>query len=244
MINNTKTKRTKAISKFRCNVLEGFSLLELLVAVTIVSILSTYGIWSFRRNVAQGEVDRYTQFVESGLFSLKARLAQFKDSCVLVLDQDLNIDTFGPPWKLLEFQKSDGTQVGSERLLCCEDDTEEENPIKCTKEKLDNKPRFRLLVIEGTRESKQVEVAALQPNEDVAGENEDVECDVKGFEEETCVSLSPSGTVAEGKSLTFLIRSLHSANDSRLRTRCVELSGSGHIHSGTWNQETKFCDSS
>jgi len=52
----------------------GYSLIELLVAVTIISILSAYGLPKFRRNIAQGEVDRYTQFVESGLLSLRARL--------------------------------------------------------------------------------------------------------------------------------------------------------------------------
>ena len=48
----------------------GFSLLEVLITITIVSIISAYAIPTYRRNLSQGHVDRYTQFLKTGLFSL------------------------------------------------------------------------------------------------------------------------------------------------------------------------------
>ncbi|MFL0753706.1 MAG: Tfp pilus assembly protein FimT/FimU [Prochlorococcus sp.] len=204
----------------RKQISNGFSLLELLVVITIIGILSAYGIPKFRRNVAQGQVDRYTQFVESGLFSLRARLGQSKSSCSFSLNQDLTTKSFGAPWQLLEFQQPDGSQSNSERLKCCWNDNGE--IVNCTPELLKGKSRYRFLTIEGTRESKEVEVSASQAS----------------------YELSPPGTSAQLDNLTILVRSRHSDQEPLLRTRCVELSGNGHINSGTWNNDTDFCDSS
>ena len=209
------------IKKLRDNPSQGFTLLELLVVMAIVGIFSTYGIFSLRRNVAQGQVDRYTQFVETGLFSLRARLGRFKRGCELYLDQDLSTNTWGPPWKLLEFQQPDGSQSNSTRFKCCYDEITEEQR-ECTPEDLSGKASYRFLTMEGTRESKQVEVKTPQ----------------------AYYELSTAGTSTSGENLTILIRSINSAKEPQLRTRCVELSGSGHIHSGTWNEDADFCDSS
>lgn len=141
------------IKKLRDNPSQGFTLLELLVVMAIVGIFSTYGIFSLRRNFAQGQVDRYTQFVETGLFSLRARLGRFKRGCELYLDQDLSTNTWGPPWKLLEFQQPDGSQSNSTRFKCCYDEITEEQR-ECTPEDLSGKASYRFLTMEGTRESK------------------------------------------------------------------------------------------
>ena len=208
------------LKRSRTQISNGFSLLELLVVITIIGILSAYGIPKFRRNVAQGQVDRYTQFVESGLFSLRARLGQSKSSCSFSLNQDLTTKSFGTPSQLLEFQQPDGSQSNSERLKCCWNDNGE--IVNCTPELLKGKSRYRFLTIEGTRESKEVEVSASQAS----------------------YELSPPGTSAQLDNLTILVRSRHSDQEPLLRTRCVELSGNGHINSGTWNNDTDFCDSS
>ena len=220
MIDNSKIKMSS--SQISLNRLTGFTLLELLVTITIVGILSTYGLMSTWRNITQGEVDRYTQFVESGLFNLRARLTQYKRSCVLDLTTDLTtINTWGAPEKILEFQQADGSQSNSIRLRCCEDPVTFEN-IQCTAAELNGQPKYRFLKIEGTPESKQVEVSARQPEYEI----------------------STGGISTSGGTLTILIRSRFAAADPRLRTRCVEISGSGNLFSGTWDEGTTSCNSS
>ena len=205
----------------------GFSLSEVLVVIVIVSIMSAYGIPSFRRSVAQGHVDRYTQFLKSGLFSLRSRLGKDKAVCGLDLDKDLPIKEFGPPWKLVELRQPNGRQSNSERLRCCYDENDDEinneDLVKCTAIDLNGKTPYRFLAVEGTRESKEVEVSARQPK----------------------YELIPSGISAhEFNNLTILVRSVHSESEPLLRTRCIQLSGSAQIHSGTWNEEADFCDTS
>ena len=217
MISNSKIKMSS--SQTSLNRSTGFTLLELLVAITIVGILSTYGWISTWRNITQGEVDRYTQFVESGLFNLRARLTQYKRSCVLDLATDLTTNTWCEPEKILEFQKANGLQSNAIRLRCCEDPVTFEN-IQCTAAELNGQPTYRFLKIEGTPESKQVEVSARQSE----------------------YVISPAGISTSGGTLTILIRS--KAADPRLRTRCVEISGSGNLFSGTWDKVSTSCYSS
>ena len=57
----------------------GFSLLELLVGMVIVTIGLSAAIPSYLRNMRQGEVDRYTQQLEAGFFGLRAKLGQQKN---------------------------------------------------------------------------------------------------------------------------------------------------------------------
>ena len=50
----------------------GFSLLELVVAAAIGSMMLGWGLPVYRKLAWQGEVDRYTQILESGLFNLRS----------------------------------------------------------------------------------------------------------------------------------------------------------------------------
>ena len=52
---------------------EGFSLLELVVGIAIITIGLSAALPSYLRSLRQGEVDRYTQQLEAGFFGLGLR---------------------------------------------------------------------------------------------------------------------------------------------------------------------------
>ena len=79
---------------------QGFTLTELIVGMAIVSIGLTAAIPNFYRNMRQGEVDRFTQQLETGFFGLRAKLGQQKTSCTLSFKTS-DINTFSPPKDLL-----------------------------------------------------------------------------------------------------------------------------------------------
>ena len=79
----------------------GFTLTELLVGMAIVSIGLTAAIPNIQRNMKQGEVDRFTQQLETGFFGLRAKLGQQKTSCTLEFKTS-NINTFSSPKDLIE----------------------------------------------------------------------------------------------------------------------------------------------
>ena len=54
--------------------------------------------------------------------------------------------------------------------------------------------------------------------------------------------LTPPGTSTMASDLIFLIRST-SGDDDRLRTRCLQISGTGTVLRASWNQSTSSCES-
>ena len=95
----------------------GFSLLELLVGMVIVTIGLSAAIPSYLRNMRQGEVDRYTQQLEAGFFGLRAKLGQQKTSCTLNFDTS-GLNNFAAPADVVEMKNH------PERIECCNSDIE------------------------------------------------------------------------------------------------------------------------
>ena len=62
---------------------QGFTLLEVIVVLIIIGLTSSWAIPNFHRSLLQGKVDRYMRNVESGLFSLRARMGAIKGSCLI-----------------------------------------------------------------------------------------------------------------------------------------------------------------
>ena len=101
----------------------GFNLLELIVAMLIIGIVSSFSIPVFQRSMVQGQVDRYMQNLESGLFQLRARMGVIKISCDINFAERKPLlggsrsrattGTFYPPDQILEIQQSDGTRANS-----------------------------------------------------------------------------------------------------------------------------------
>ena len=207
----------------------GFSLLELLVGMVIVSISLSAAIPSYVRNMRQGEVDRYTQQLEAGFFGLRAKLGQQKTSCTLNFDQN-GLSNFVTPADLVEMQDH------PERIECCNSDIEAAGRSSgcaygpeigtllaggssgAEKEKIIRDRSLRLLDREGTPESESVEVSV----------------NLASYE------LTPPGTSTMSNDLIFVIRSTNT-QEQRLRTRCLQISGTGTIVRASWDASTSSC---
>ena len=207
----------------------GFSLLELLVGMVIVTIGLTAAIPSFTRNIRQGEVDRYTQQLEAGFFGLRAKLGQQKTSCTLNFDTN-GLNNFAPPTDVVEMQSH------PERIECCNSDIEAagrssgcaygpeigtllaRDSSGAEKEKIIRDRSLRLLDREGAPESELVEVSV----------------NLASYE------LTPPGTSTMSEDLIFLIRSINT-KEERLRTRCLQISGTGTIVRANWDASTSSC---
>ena len=101
----------------------GFNLLELIVAMLIIGVVSSFSIPAFQRSMVQGQVDRYMQNLESGLFQLRARMGIIEISCDINFAErrpllggsrsQVTTNTFYPPDQILEIQQSDETRANS-----------------------------------------------------------------------------------------------------------------------------------
>ena len=208
---------------------QGFSLLEMLVGILIISIGLSAAIPTYLRNMRQGEVDRYTQQLEAGFFGLRAKLGQQKTSCTLQFDNN-GLNNFVPPADLVEMIQH------PERMECCNSDIEAagrsngcaygpeigallaKSSSGAEKTKIKRDRSLRLLDRERTPESKAVEVSV----------------NLSSYE------LTPPGTSTMSDELIFLIRSTNT-QEKRLRTRCLQIAGTGTIFRANWDSSSSRC---
>ena len=125
----------------------------------------------YLRNMRQGEVDRYTQQLETGFFGLRAKLGRQKTSCRLNFDTS-GLNNFVPPSQLVEMNNN------PERLECCDSEIRaagissgcaygmqigkliaQSVSDTAQKSKIERNRSLRLLEQEGTQESRVVEIA-------------------------------------------------------------------------------------
>jgi len=214
---------------------DGFSLIEAIVALVIVTIATAATVPVITRNRWQVDVDRYTTQLETGLYALRAKLGSRKTSCSITFPEGFN---FLEPKQITEFSK--GENSGTD-FKCCDseiakliDDPEclvEQDAYKIsdiTGRLLDN---LRLVQTESTPESKNVRIAFVSTKE-------------KTDEDKTDFGFTPPGTTAEAGSLAFLIchkRSISESNpttcidnQNKLSIRCITIDGTGTIERGTW----------
>ena len=184
----------------------GFTLFEFLIVIMIVMLGSTWAIPQYQRQRSLNQLDQFSQQIESGLFSLRARQSTEGTSCEINVNpayvgvKDTNMG-FGSATEVLELSHLRSNER-DERLRCCDATT-------CSWE-----PPYRLINREGTRSSKTVGIKLSQEN----------------------YMLSPPGMSTDSDSLIILVRSNNEQNNFKhpLPIRCVELSTAGHLHRGTW----------
>ena len=186
----------------------GFTLLELLVIIVIVVLGSSWAVPQYRRQLALNQLNQYSQQIESGLFSLRARQSAEGTSCEITINPSfvgINNTTsgFGQATEVLELNHLTPKQR-EERLRCCD-------ATSCSWE-----PPYRLINREGTTSSKTVGIKLSKAS----------------------YTLSPPGMSTDGTPLIILVRANNDQDDPKrpLPIRCVKLSTAGHLHRGTWEE--------
>lgn len=212
------------------NKANGFTLIEMVVALSLLSIATAATVPTIARNRWQKDVDGYAIKLESGLLDLKAKLGKQKTSCEIEFPTAYSFQT---PENLIEFsQQSSGNTT---TMQCCNSEISQlTNDPDCS----DGAPGYslsaltgrdqdnlRMVQFESTPESKSVRVAVST----------------------TKFGLTPPGTTLNAEQITFLIcheRSLSPNNSAtcitdqnQLNIRCVQIDGTGEVTSGIWKLE-------
>lgn len=208
--------RTLGISNSRNEAYHGFTLLELLVAITIAAMASAWALPNMQRQFQQQQVDHYTQNLETGLFNLIANVRKSSKYCNLfesqgAINKYINSDAL---IELTAIAQTKSTPLEQCRLrreyLDCPDKNN-----SCTNNP-DDFLKFRFLSKEKTKDSESIQVLTSQTN----------------------YQLSPQGTNPKGENIIFRIRSRKWDQYPGLITRCLVISGNGHLFKGTWEYST------
>ncbi|MDA7677055.1 type II secretion system GspH family protein [bacterium] len=196
----------------------GFTLLELIVVICIISLTLAWALPQFRRRIEKLSVQTFTQTLVSGLYSLRARQGTDGSGCDIGFSSKYNFhksNTYGSAKDLFELNHLNRKER-DERLKCCDSAQCWNEPGHLTWAK-----PYRFLNLEGSPSSKRVE---LQVSSDR-------------------YELSPPGTSAIAEPLVILVRSINWNQDSRrpLPTLCVEVTSNGVVRKGKWNTNMKQC---
>lgn len=214
---------------------QGFSLVEMIVALAILSTATAVTVPIVARNRWQVDVDRYSSQLESGIYGLRAKLGSRKTSCSMIFPAAYSFRT---PETITEFSQGENTTD----FKCCDSEISQLIDDRgCTEGHAGNKlsditarplDNLRLVQKESSPESNHVRVAVSTRD--------------FGF--------TPPGTTANAGTLTFLIchqKALSKADPTycipdqeRLSIRCVQIDGTGAVERGTWINDTGSADSS
>ena len=150
-------------------------------------------------------------------------MGAFKGSCEIDFSvrDSFALNSFVAPEALLESLQADGNRTADDVLAECRQRFVGDAGV--------NENALRLVNLEGTSERDAVEVATRTQT----------------------FFFTPPGTTSNDLDMVLLIRSrqanaswaLNENGDSRLRTRCVEVTGNGQVFAGTWSDSNNQCDS-
>ena len=187
----------------------GFTLLELVVVITIAALASAWTIPNMQRQFEQQKIEYYTQNLETGIFNLIANVE--KAPSIALFGSQGESNKYLKPDALIELttiSQAESTSLEQCRLrreyLDCPDQNNScgVNPDEFLK--------FRFLSKEKTKDSESIEVLTSQTN----------------------YQLSPQGTNPRGEDIIFRIRSRKWDQYPGLITLPSDLKG--HLFKGTW----------
>ena len=93
---------------------DGFTLIEMVVTVSLLSIATAATVPMITRNRWQGDIETYAYKLESGLLDLKAKLGKQKTSCLIEFSSAYSFQT---PDNLVEFSQSSSGNTTT--MQCC-----------------------------------------------------------------------------------------------------------------------------
>ena len=194
------------INKRKIIRMEGFTLLEIIIAITIAAATTTWALPNLQRTIRQSSVDNYTKNFEQGIFSLIAEVRKSSKSCILFESKGQR-SVYTDPSNLVELsglstshEDTNSDELRAKYLNC----SDTENATSSQK--------FRYLARENSSESKNVEVMTTKINYEI----------------------SPQGTNPQGEDIIFRVRSKDWQRNRQLMSRCLVISGNGHLFKGTW----------
>jgi prepilin-type N-terminal cleavage/methylation domain-containing protein len=190
---------------------DGFTLVECLIVVVMMSLIMGWGLPNIRRQLMNKTTNNYTLRVEAGLQSLRMRQGVMKTSCNMQFKDNavssINNLKFQTPKDVLELSH---LQSPTELV-------ERDKRLKCSGNPITNQ-QFRFLDTERGPGSDKVEISVSRKN----------------------FVISPPGTSEDGGSLIILIRSRkYDEVSPPLQIRCVEFTGNGLTRIGSW--ENNMC---
>ena len=208
----------------------GFTLIEAVIAMSLLTIATAATIPRINKNRWQKDVNNYAVKLEAGLLDLKAKLGKQKTSCEIEFQKAYSFEI---PENIIEFsQQSSGNTT---TMQCCNSEISQlTNDPDCingapghylstlTGREHDN---LRMVQYESTPESKNVRVAVSATN--------------FGF--------TPPGTTLNAEQITFLVCHQQSLSKENLKTcltgqtqldiRCIQIDGTGEVSNGIWKLE-------
>ena len=205
---------------------QGFTLTEMVVTMALLTASTAITVPMITRNRGQGDVDRYTYALESGLLNLKAKLGQTKTNCMIAFPTTFS---FQNPENLVEFSQGKNGQTS---MQCCNSEISKlSNDTDC----MNGHPGYRLSELTGKAQDN---LRLVQQESTPASKVVRVAVSKKDF------GFTPPGTTANLDTITFLICHQRAAttaaptscilNQNKLSIGCVQMNGAGEITKGTW----------
>tara|TARA_B100001057_G_C22735033_1_gene905454 strand:- start:507 stop:1205 length:699 start_codon:yes stop_codon:yes gene_type:complete len=223
---------------------QGFSLLEMVVAAAIITTTIGWSIPNYIQSVKQGEVDRYNRAIETGFQNLQENLRSTRTTCIFKLGSP---NTWRSPDEILEFNSFAQLDVDGNPVLDTNDNPiiKIENPerLRCCNSQLKAQTNEECPTIEQIRQNQNTSQAAkslrfmLQQN---TPDSRKVEVAV----DSSTFTMTPPGSNAETKPLTFMVRSINADENTKLKARCFRITGSGVLKRGSWidSLQSGYCD--
>ncbi|MDC0320106.1 prepilin-type N-terminal cleavage/methylation domain-containing protein [Synechococcus sp. AH-551-G03] len=208
----------------------GFTLIEMMVTLSLLSIVTATTVPMMTKNRWEGDVKSYALKLESGLLDLKAKLGKQKTSCLIEFPEAYS---FQKPDNLIEF--SQGSSGNTTTMQCCNSEISQlANDPDCST----GAPGYSLSTLTGRDQDN---LRIVQYESTPASKAVRVAVSITNF------GFTPPGTTLNSDQISFIICHEQSLSEddpticipgsNKLAIRCVQIDGAGEVTNGRWKLE-------